>query len=125
MGAKRNTSDLWAQAASQASSQTLSRVVWLCTQLWGLQVTSIREHLHNDSIQEESPFVPYRMTEKSNLVGEVIISVENVLRSAIELLRDELLAPYVNDDFSTPTQSMITQGGSFGRPTCFLVGLVS
>ena len=109
MGAKRNTSDLWAQAASQASSQTLSRVVWLCTQLLGLQVTfqrrvtSIREHLHNDSIQEESPFVPYRMTEKSNLVGEVIISVENVLRSAIEVLRDELLEPYVNDDFSTPT----------------------
>ena len=76
-------------------------------------MTSIREHLHNDSIQEESPFVPYRMTEKSNLVGEVIISVKNVLLSAIELLRDELLAPYVNDDFSTPTQSAMTQGGSF------------
>ncbi len=59
----------------------------------------MREHLHNDSVQEESPFEPYQMTEKSNIVCEVVISVKKLLLSAIQLLRDELFGPYDKDDF--------------------------
>ncbi len=38
------------------------------------------------------------MTEKSNIVGEVVIAVTNVLLSSVELLRDALREPYVDDD---------------------------
>jgi hypothetical protein len=39
----------------------------------------MRAHLHNDSGQEESPFVPYQVMEKSNIAGEVVILVKHVL----------------------------------------------
>ena len=79
----------------------------------------VREHLHNESVQEDSPFVPYQMTEKSNIVGEVVIAVKNVLLSAVELLRDALLEPYVGDDFFNTEPARDETGRDLRSPNVF------
>ena len=81
--------------------------------------SNVREQLHNEQVQTESPSIPYVMTAATSLVGEVAIEGKNVLLAAMEKLRDPLVEPYVNDDFFNTDPVLDASGRELRTPNVF------